>query len=149
VINNPAVIDFVTACTQCRQCVPACPADLSRADMVLFNKMKVEDTVPNYTLLLQIGAQVTPSPWTLDDLTQRMAQVQLFAGAAPTDVRALLPKVTLRQLAPGELLVQEGEFFDRLCVVLSGGLEQWSRACTVSASTCSISGPARSSGSSP
>ena len=125
VVTNPAVVDFVTACTQCRQCVPACPADLSRADMVLFNKMKVEDTVPNYTLLLQIGAHVSPSPWTLDELTARMSAVQLFAGAAASDVRALLQKVTLRQLAPGELLVKEGEFFDRLCVVLSGGLEQW------------------------
>jgi CRP-like cAMP-binding protein/Fe-S-cluster-containing hydrogenase component 2 len=127
VVTNPAVVDFVTACTQCRQCVPACPADLSRADMVLFNKMKVEDTVPNYTLLLQIGAQVSPSPWTLDELTERMTRVQLFAGAAASDVRALLQKVTLRQLAPGELLVREGEFFDRLCVVLSGGLEQWAQ----------------------
>jgi CRP-like cAMP-binding protein/Fe-S-cluster-containing hydrogenase component 2 len=125
VVTSPAVVDFVTACTQCRQCVPACPADLSRADMILFNKMKVEDTVPNYTLLLQIGAMVSPSPWTLDELTTRMAHVQLFAGAASADVRALLQKVTLRQLAPGELLVKEGEFFDRLCVVLSGGLEQW------------------------
>lgn len=125
VIQNPAVVDFVTACTQCRQCVPACPADLSRADMVLFNKMKVEDSIPNYTLLLQIGAQVSPSPWTLDDLTARMGQLQLFASVAPSDVRALLQKVTLRQLAPGELLVSEGEFFDRMCVVLSGGLEQW------------------------
>ncbi|MBK6695574.1 MAG: cyclic nucleotide-binding domain-containing protein [Myxococcales bacterium] len=125
VVTNPAVVDFVTACTQCRQCVPACPADLSRADMVLFNKMKVEDTVPNYTLLLQVGQQVSPSPWALDDLTARMAHVALFAGVPATDVRALLQKVTLRQLAAGELLVREGEFFDRMCVILSGGLEQW------------------------
>lgn len=124
-VTNPQVIDFVTACTQCRQCVPACPADLSRADMVLFNKMKVEETVPNYTLLLQIGREVTPSPWTLDDLTRKMGEILLFSGAAPSDVRALLQKVTLRQLAPGELLVREGDFYDRLCVVLSGGLEQW------------------------
>src|SRR3954471_3995083 len=54
VITNPSVQAFVMACTQCRQCVPACPADLSRADMVLFNKMKVEDNVPNYALMLQV-----------------------------------------------------------------------------------------------
>src|SRR5947207_1326502 len=47
------VAAFVTACTQCRQCVPACPADLSRADMVLLNKLKIEDSVPDHELMLQ------------------------------------------------------------------------------------------------
>src|SRR5690348_12138557 len=68
VIANPTVINFLSACTQCRQCVPACPADLSRADMVLLNKMKVEDMVPNYTLMLQVGNGVMPSAFTLDGL---------------------------------------------------------------------------------
>src|SRR5215472_16905294 len=52
VLTNPAVVTFVAACTQCRQCVPACPADLSRADIVHFNKMKVEDAVPNHAMLM-------------------------------------------------------------------------------------------------
>ena len=124
VITSPAVIDFVSACTQCRQCVPACPADLSRADMVLYNKMKVEDTIPNYTLLLQVREQVTPSPWTLDDLTQKLLDVALFKSVDFADLRHLLLKVTLRQLAPGEVLCREGEFFDRLFIVIYGSLEQ-------------------------
>src|SRR5258706_7641099 len=41
---------FVTACTQCRQCVPACPADLNPADMVLLNKLKIENNVPEHEL---------------------------------------------------------------------------------------------------
>ncbi|MBX3188748.1 MAG: cyclic nucleotide-binding domain-containing protein, partial [Labilithrix sp.] len=124
VIANPRVADFVMACTQCRQCVPACPADLSRADMVLFNKMKVEDRVPNFALMLQVGARVLPSGWTLDALAERVAAVPLFASAERTDLRALLLKATLRQLAPGEILCKESEFYDRLCVVLGGALEQ-------------------------
>ena len=59
-ISDPRVADFVTACTQCGQCVPACPADLSRANMVLYNKMKVEDDVPDYDLLLQTAQGATP-----------------------------------------------------------------------------------------
>lgn len=124
VITSPNVVQFVTACTQCRQCVPACPADLSRADMVLYNKMKVEDAVPNYTLMLQVGYQVVPSPWTLDDLTEKLSKVALFAGTSLTDLRRLLLKTTLRQLRPGEVLCREGEFFDRLCIVLHGAVEQ-------------------------
>ena len=61
VITTRASREFVTACTQCRQCVPGCPADLSRADMVLFNKMKVEDRVPTHVLMLQVGTRVLPS----------------------------------------------------------------------------------------
>lgn len=124
VITNPRVTAFVSACTQCRQCVPACPADLSRADMVLFNKLKVEDRVPNYMLKVQVGMEVRPSGWTLDDLSTRVAEVPLFAKATKADLRSLLQKATLRQLQPNEVLCQESSFYDRLCVVLSGSLEQ-------------------------
>lgn len=124
VITNPRAAEFFTACTQCRQCVPACPADLSRADMVLYNKMKVEDRVPNFALMLQVGARVFPSGWTLDALAQRVGEVPLFASAGKSDLRALLLKATLRQLAPNEVLCKENAFYDRLCVLLGGALEQ-------------------------
>ncbi len=124
VVTNPSVAGFVMACTQCRQCVPACPADLSRADMVLFNKMKVEDSVPNYALMLQVGTQVVPSPWMLDDLAQKLPEVAIFSTTARADLRQLLLKSTLRQLAPGEVLCREGDFYDRLGVLLRGALDQ-------------------------
>jgi len=124
VVDNPRVAEFVTACTQCRQCVPACPQDLSRADMVLWNKMKVEDQVPNFTLMLQVGRQVLPSGWTLDDLSARLTQIPLFQGAESKELRGLLLKSTLRQLAANEILCKENEFYDRLCVVLGGQLDQ-------------------------
>src|SRR6185295_3064103 len=82
VIRSPAVIGFVSACTQCRQCVPACPADLSRADMVLFNKLKIEDQVPDHVMMLQVGQQVAPSPWTLDGLAGQLTHLPIFAGTA-------------------------------------------------------------------
>lgn len=123
-LTSPNVVSFVTACTQCRQCVPACPADLSRADMVLFNKMKVEDVVPDHLLLIQVGRQVMPSPWTLDGLAKQLTELPLFSGVSTVDVRRLLLKVTLRQLFPGEVLCREGEFHERLYVVLHGALEQ-------------------------
>ena len=125
-LSSPAVIDFVSKCTQCRQCVPACPADLSRADMVLWNKMKVEDAVPDHALLIQVGPRVVPSSFGLDALAAQLPQIALFAGASAVELRRTLLKATLRQLAPGEDLCREGEFHERLYVVLGGGLEQTS-----------------------
>jgi CRP-like cAMP-binding protein/Fe-S-cluster-containing hydrogenase component 2 len=126
VIQSPHVARFLAACTQCRQCVPACPADLSRADMVLFNKMKVEDAVPDQVLWLQVGTRVVPSPFTLDALAMELPQIQIFAGIPPADLRRLLLRATVRALAPGEELCREGSFYERLTIVLGGALEQTS-----------------------
>jgi len=124
VIEEPSVIQFVTACTQCQQCVPACPADLSRAKMVLFNKLKVEDAAGDYELVLQAHNVTIPSAWTLDGLSQNLTGLELFSGTAARDLRRLLMKSTLRFLVPGEELCREGAFLERLCVVLTGALEQ-------------------------
>jgi Fe-S-cluster-containing hydrogenase component 2/CRP-like cAMP-binding protein len=124
VITRPNVVAFLNACTQCTQCVPACPADLSRAEMVLFNKLKVEDAVPNHELLLQTEKRALPSGWTLDGLAQGLATLQLFQGAPPEALRRLVQKSTLRLVAGGESLCKDGDFYERLSVVLSGSLVQ-------------------------
>lgn len=124
VIRSPSVVRFLTACTQCRQCVPACPADLSRADMVLFNKMKIEDLAPDQPLPLQVGRDVIASTFMLDTLSAELTTLRLFVGVSAADLRRLLLSVTLRRLDPGEVLCREGEFHERLYIVLSGALEQ-------------------------
>jgi CRP-like cAMP-binding protein/Fe-S-cluster-containing hydrogenase component 2 len=124
-LTDPAVIQFVQACTQCQQCVPVCPADLHRADMVLWNKLKVENVQPNRYMPLMIGNQlVENSGWTLDGLATQLSELPLFAGVEVSHLRRTLLSVTLRQLAPGETLVKEGEFHERLYVVVAGGVEQ-------------------------
>src|SRR6185503_12076944 len=123
-ITNPAVIDFALACTQCQQCVPVCPADLSRADMVLYNKIKIEDLIPDSPIMLQVGERVTPSAWTLSRLAEHLTHFALFDGVPPVELRRLLLKVTLRRLRPGDILCREGQYHERLYVVLEGHLEQ-------------------------
>lgn len=118
------VARFVSACTQCQQCVPVCPADLSRADMVLFNKMKLEDAALDQPIMLQVGERVQASGTTLDELARDLAEIHLFAGVDVADLRRLALNVTLRALSAGELLHRRGEFHERLVVVLSGALEQ-------------------------
>lgn len=123
-ITSLNVINFVTACTQCQQCIPVCPANLHRADMVLWNKMKVENVAPNRAVPLQIGTQVVQSNWTLDSLASQISTFQLLQGIPIEHLRRMLLSCTLRQLAAGETLCREGEFHERLYVFLEGEIEQ-------------------------
>ncbi|MFT7522087.1 MAG: Fe-S-cluster-containing hydrogenase component 2/CRP-like cAMP-binding protein [Kiritimatiellia bacterium] len=125
VVNDPAVELFVTACTQCQQCVPACPADLSRANMVLYNKHKVEDVVPDHALNAQAGEHVVPSGWTLDQLVDHVSHVSLLGQIRREDVRRLVLSSTLVSLSPNEVLLHEGDYQERLLVVVQGRLSQF------------------------
>lgn len=123
-IEAPNVAAFVQACTQCQQCIPACPADLHRADMVLWNKMKVENAAPNQVMLLQVAENVEPSQWTLDSLAIFLTEIPLFSGVDPLHLRRMLLSSTLRQLTSGEVLCREGQYHERLFILLDGQIEQ-------------------------
>lgn len=123
-IKAPNVAAFVSACTQCGQCIPACPADLHRADMVLWNKMKVENAAPNQVMSLQVGESVELSQWTLDSLSRHLTEIPLFQGVDPLHLRRMLLSSTLRHLSPEEILCREGQYHERLFVVLDGQIEQ-------------------------
>jgi CRP-like cAMP-binding protein/ferredoxin-like protein FixX len=118
------VAAFVAACTQCQQCIPVCPADLHRADMVLWNKMKVENAAPNQVMQLQMGESVASSQWTLDSLSTYLTEIPLFNGVEPRHLRRMLLSSTLRQLESGEVLCREGQYHERLFIVLEGQVEQ-------------------------
>lgn len=124
--NNmpPNVTAFVQACTQCQQCVPVCPADLHRADMVLWNKLKVEDSASNQVMPLQVGEAVSQSQWTLDSLSTYLTEIPLFNNVEPKHLRRMLLSSTLRQLTSGEVLCREGQYHERLYIVLEGQIEQ-------------------------
>jgi len=124
VISAENVVAFLSSCTQCKQCVPACPADLDRSEMVLFNKLKVEDAVPNHELLLQTRERVAPSGFMLDGLAEGLCALELFRGTPPQTLRRLVQQSTLRRLEPNEVLCKDGDFYERLVVVLSGSLVQ-------------------------
>lgn len=141
VITDPAVIEFVKACTQCQQCVPVCPADLHRADIVLWNKMKVEDVEPNRMMALQIGPNIYQSNWTLDALAEHLSTLPLFRSVEPRHLRRILLSTTLRRLAPGELLCREGQFHERLYIVLDGAVEQSTSDATGERTRILVLGP--------
>lgn len=123
-VSSPEVAAFVTACTQCQQCVPVCPTDLSRADMVLFNKLKVQDVAPDRRVALMIGDRTAVSRWTTDSLTAWLTRFPAFAAVEPRSLRRLVMQSTLRQLAPDEELVAEGTFHESLFIVVEGALRQ-------------------------
>jgi len=80
---------FVTACTQCKQLRPACPSDLNRAEMVLFNKLKVENSVADFQLSLQARTNHVPfGDFSLDGLAEKLTHSSCFAGANAPAVAA-------------------------------------------------------------
>ena len=123
-IVSASVIEFVQACTQCQQCVPVCPADLHRADIVLYNKMKVEEVAPDREMPLQVGPNISGSGWTLHALASHLTTLPLFEGVEEPAIRRALLSTTMRRLDPGEVLVREGEFHERLFVIVDGNVEQ-------------------------
>ena len=140
-IVSADVIGFVQACTQCQQCVPVCPADLHRADIVLYNKLKVEDVAADREMPLQVGPNITGSGLTLDALAARVASFPLFDGVDPHVLRRMLQSATLRHLEPHEVLVREGEFHERLFVVLDGSVEQTASSTTSDRTRILLLGP--------
>ena len=140
-IVSADVIGFVQACTQCQQCVPVCPADLHRADIVLYNKLKVEDVAPDREMPLQVGPNIAGSGWTLDALAANVAAFPLFDGVDPPVLRRMVQSATLRHLEPGEVLVREGEFHERLFVVLDGSVEQTASSTTSDRTRILLLGP--------
>jgi len=140
-IVSADVIGFVQACTQCQQCVPVCPADLHRADIVLFNKLKVEEVAADHEMPLQVGPSITGSGWSLDALANHVASLPLFSGVEPDVLRRMLQSTTLRRLEPHDVLVREGEFHERLFVVLDGSVEQTTSSTTSDRTRILLLGP--------
>ena len=143
-IVSADVIGFVQACTQCQQCVPVCPADLHRADIVLYNKLKVEEVAADHEMPLQVGPSITGSGWSLDALANHVASLPLFSGVEPDVLRRMLQSTTLRRLEPHEVLVREGEFHERLFVVLDGSVEQTTSSTTSDRTRILLLGPGSS-----
>ena len=140
-IVSADVIGFVQACTQCQQCVPVCPADLHRADIVLYNKLKVEEVAADHEMPLQVGPSITGSGWSLDALANHVASLPLFSGVQPDVLRRMLQSATLRRLEPHDVLVREGEFHERLFVVLDGSVEQTASSTTSDRTRILLLGP--------
>jgi len=140
-IVSADVIGFVQACTQCQQCVPVCPADLHRADIVLYNKLKVEEVAADREMPLQVGPSITGSGWSLDALANHVASLPLFSGVEPDVLRRMLQSTTLRRLEPHDVLVREGEFHERLFVVLDGSVEQTASSTTSDRTRILLLGP--------
>jgi CRP-like cAMP-binding protein/Fe-S-cluster-containing hydrogenase component 2 len=140
-IVSADVIGFVQACTQCQQCVPVCPADLHRADIVLYNKLKVEEVAADHEMPLQVGPSITGSGWSLDALANHVASLPLFSGVEPHVLRRMLQSTTLRRLDPHDVLVREGEFHERLFVVLDGSVEQTTSSTTSDRTRILLLGP--------
>lgn len=118
-----SVARFVDACTQCQRCVPVCPADLSRADMVLLNKLKLGDATGRRELRDAAGAA---TGWTVESACRVLEGSTVLGSAEPSLRRRLVGGATLHRGPPGAVLVSQGDYHDALYVVLLGevGVQQ-------------------------
>jgi Fe-S-cluster-containing hydrogenase component 2 len=121
-ISRPNVREFVMACTQCHQCEPVCPADISRADMVLWNKMKIQE--PDRLVNLQDGKILRSSGLTLRALVEGMQKCKIFTGIGVPELQSLALRSTLRRFVEGEVLFQEGELHERFFLILRGSVKR-------------------------
>ncbi|MCZ7644658.1 MAG: cyclic nucleotide-binding domain-containing protein [Planctomycetota bacterium] len=66
-------------------------------------------------------------PATPDDLHQRLARVPLFAAWAEDDRRRLAAHAAFLDAAPGETILREGEFGDRMFLIERGSVQIFTR----------------------
>lgn len=120
---SPQILKFTLDCTQCGACVPVCPANISRMRMVLAAKLRVEEP-PADTPVFFGGSEHLDSGWTVASLAAQLTRYPLFEGVSEAQLRAFIPRVSLRRHAPGAVLVREEEYSNALMVIVTGGVEQ-------------------------
>lgn len=124
------VKEFVQACTQCQRCVPVCPADLSRANMILYNKLKLERDMENteipMTVIQDDGTEVfMVSGWTLDNLTEFFAQQNIFGNTPQHQIRSMLCYASIMGLEEEYTFIDSGDYSEYLWIVIDGQIQEY------------------------
>lgn len=125
--HEGALTSFLEACTQCQRCVPVCPVDISRANMVLYNQQKLErqgrDRALPITWIDTNGEEVqTLSGWTVDEVALVLKEWQVTPNAHDYTLRSLTWSASILILDEGEQLFNAGDYHELLYIVLNGRL---------------------------
>lgn len=128
-LHNHSVRDFVQACTQCQQCVPVCPADLSRANMVLFNKMKIEKEnqdrlIPSVIRNSEGSEESWSTGWTIDTLQDWCQKQSIFVGLSEDTIRVLCHYASIVSLDFDEVLYKDGSYHENIYVLIDGSIQE-------------------------
>jgi len=118
------VARFTHECIMCGSCVPVCPVDNHRDLLMLSLKQRVGVAWDSQADLSRI-AESLPSGWTLEHLISRLRQHRFLSNGQLVPENYLLHLVVssrLRLLAPGETVINEGEYGRDLYLILEGRL---------------------------
>lgn len=128
-IQNNAVRKFVQACTQCQQCVPVCPAHLHRANMVLFNKMKIEKNkadglVPSVMKHPEYGEVSCETGWTRYSLVAWLSTQASTKMLQREVLHTLVQYASIVSLDFEEILHTTGDYHENLYILLDGQVSE-------------------------
>lgn len=118
------IFRFTLDCTQCGACVPVCPANLNRMQMMLATKLRIEAPPPASPVYVERAGQLAPSGWTVGSLAAQLAAYPIFAGLPVSQLEGLIPRVGLRYHPPGSVIIREGEYSNSLFLIVTGGVEE-------------------------
>jgi Fe-S-cluster-containing hydrogenase component 2/CRP-like cAMP-binding protein len=118
------VARFTHECIMCGSCVPVCPVDNHRDLLMLSLKQRLGVSWDSKADLSRI-AESLPAGWTPVHLIGRLRQQRFLSNGQLVPENYLLHLVAssrLRLLAPGETVINEGEYGRDLCLILEGRL---------------------------
>ncbi len=122
---NAHIAQFTTECVLCGSCVPVCPVDNHRDLLMLSLKQRLG---PSWNGPIHAGhvQAMLPAGWNMAILLSRLREQPLFRDARRVPDSYLLHLVSESQvlaLAPGSIILREGEFGRDTFFILEGQCE--------------------------
>jgi NADPH-dependent 2,4-dienoyl-CoA reductase/sulfur reductase-like enzyme/pSer/pThr/pTyr-binding forkhead associated (FHA) protein/Fe-S-cluster-containing hydrogenase component 2/CRP-like cAMP-binding protein len=115
---------FTHECIMCGSCVPVCPVDNHRDLLMLSLKQRLGVSWDHQADLGSIAERL-PAGWTPAHLISRLREHRFLSDSQLVPENYLLHLVAssrLRRLAPGEAVINEGEYGRDLYLILEGRL---------------------------
>ena len=122
---NAQITQFTTECVLCGSCVPVCPVDNHRDLLMLSLKQRLGPSWNGPVDLSRVQAML-PAGWDLALVFSRLREQPLFHDAAHVPnhyLLHLLAESQVRVLAPGSIIIREGEFGRDTFFILEGQCE--------------------------
>lgn len=118
----PAIARFTHECILCGSCVPVCPVDNHRDLLMLALKQRLGTSWESQPDMQRVSKAI-PTGWTQSLLLQRLREQKFLRAVPDTYLLHIAAASQTRILAPGETLIQAGEYGRTLYIILDGVLE--------------------------
>jgi NADPH-dependent 2,4-dienoyl-CoA reductase/sulfur reductase-like enzyme/pSer/pThr/pTyr-binding forkhead associated (FHA) protein/CRP-like cAMP-binding protein/Fe-S-cluster-containing hydrogenase component 2 len=121
----PHIASFTHECIMCGSCVPVCPVDNHRDLLMLSLKERLGVSWNSQPDMRRV-TQALPHGWTVPMVISRLREQPILRDSQQAPDTYLLHMIAASKpvmLAPGEMLLREGEYGRDLYLILEGHLE--------------------------